>query len=103
MMADSEREIALWCSLLKEHQSYKKEVEQQTIKVDKLVADGAEEWDIKNAVSILIGSAPGLTYGEYIVPTFSIFHTLPPVLNTLVTAVRLVYIRSKWPIWVLVL
>ena len=37
--------------LLKEHQSYRKEVEEQNIKVNKLVADGAEEWDIKNAVS----------------------------------------------------
>ena len=36
--------------LYKEHKSYILEQEQQKIKLDKLVADGAEEWDIKNAV-----------------------------------------------------
>lgn len=34
--------------LAKEHKSYQAEEEQQKIKVDKFVADGAEAWDIKN-------------------------------------------------------
>jgi tubulin-specific chaperone A len=29
---------------------YKKEIDQGVLKRDKFVADGAEEWDIKNAV-----------------------------------------------------
>lgn len=36
--------------LFKEHRSYVLEEEQQKIKVDKFVADGAEDWDIKNGV-----------------------------------------------------
>ena len=36
--------------LFKEHKSYILEEEQQKIKVDKFVADGAEDWDIKNGV-----------------------------------------------------
>lgn len=39
--------------LFKEHKSYVVEEEQQQIKLDKFVANGAEEWDIKNAVSVL--------------------------------------------------
>lgn len=38
-------------SLYKEQKSYVVEAEQQKIKLDKFVADGAENWDIKNAVS----------------------------------------------------
>lgn len=30
---------------------YRNECTQQKLKVDKFVADGAEEWDIKNGVS----------------------------------------------------
>jgi hypothetical protein len=36
--------------LLKEHGSYKDEIVQLQLKHDKFVAEGAEEWDIKNAV-----------------------------------------------------
>lgn len=36
--------------LFKEHKSYILEEEQQKIKLDKFVANGAEDWDIKNAV-----------------------------------------------------
>ena len=36
--------------LFKEHKSYIKEEEQQKVKLDKFIADNAEEWDIKNAV-----------------------------------------------------
>ena len=32
---------------------YRKEVEQNQIRLEKLRADGAEEWDVKNAVRIL--------------------------------------------------
>ena len=42
------------CSLLKELAVYKQEYEDQQRKVDKLVADGAEEWDIKNGVSSVL-------------------------------------------------
>ncbi|EIN14406.1 hypothetical protein PUNSTDRAFT_41634 [Punctularia strigosozonata HHB-11173 SS5] len=35
--------------LLKEHNSYRNEAEQLQLKRDKLIADGAEEWDVKNA------------------------------------------------------
>ncbi|EAU92258.2 hypothetical protein CC1G_00477 [Coprinopsis cinerea okayama7 len=35
--------------LVKENGLYKKEVEQNVAKRDKFIADGAEEWDIKNA------------------------------------------------------
>ncbi|KAF7337647.1 BHLH domain-containing protein [Mycena sanguinolenta] len=36
--------------LKKELELYQKELVDQKIKTDKLIADGAEEWDIKNAV-----------------------------------------------------
>lgn len=36
--------------LYKEQNMYRDEVEAQKLKLDKLVADGAEEWDVKNAV-----------------------------------------------------
>ncbi|KAF7793476.1 hypothetical protein EIP86_004588 [Pleurotus ostreatoroseus] len=36
--------------LYKEHRSYILEEEQQKIKLDKFVAENAEDWDIKNAV-----------------------------------------------------
>ena len=36
--------------LFKEHRSYVLEEEQQKIKLDKFIADNAEDWDIKNAV-----------------------------------------------------
>ncbi|KAI0815356.1 tubulin binding cofactor A-domain-containing protein [Irpex lacteus] len=39
--------------LFKEHKSYVLEEEQQKIKLDKFIADGAEEWDIKNARKML--------------------------------------------------
>ncbi|KAJ7750323.1 tubulin binding cofactor A-domain-containing protein [Mycena metata] len=39
--------------LKKEHELYQKEAVDQKIKQDKLVADGAEEWDIKNAGKML--------------------------------------------------
>ena len=32
---------------------YRKEVEQNQIRLQKLRADGAEEWDVKNAVRVL--------------------------------------------------
>ncbi|KAJ6601370.1 tubulin binding cofactor A-domain-containing protein [Mycena vulgaris] len=35
--------------LKKEHELYQKELVDQKLKKDKLIADGAEEWDIKNA------------------------------------------------------
>jgi len=35
--------------LKKEHELYQKEAVDQKIKKDKLIAEGAEEWDIKNA------------------------------------------------------
>jgi len=36
--------------LAKEHVSYGKEAEELQRKVDNFIADGAEEWDIKNGV-----------------------------------------------------
>lgn len=39
-------------SLFKESDSYRVEAEAQKRKLDRFVADGAEEWDIKNAASI---------------------------------------------------
>ena len=42
--------------LFKEHRSYVLEEEQQKIKLDKFVADGAEDWDIKNAVCARLNS-----------------------------------------------
>ncbi|KAI0348160.1 tubulin binding cofactor A [Trametopsis cervina] len=39
--------------LFKEHKSYVVEEEQQKIKLDKFIANGAEEWDIKNARKML--------------------------------------------------
>jgi tubulin-specific chaperone A len=39
--------------LLKEHNMYRKEAEDQQRKLDKFVADGAEEWDIKNATRMM--------------------------------------------------
>jgi tubulin-specific chaperone A len=36
--------------LLKEHNSYRDEATQNELKANKLVADGADEWDVKNAV-----------------------------------------------------
>ena len=38
---------------MKEVGMYRKEVEQNQIRLQKLRADGAEEWDVKNAVRIL--------------------------------------------------
>ncbi|KAJ7146225.1 tubulin binding cofactor A-domain-containing protein [Mycena epipterygia] len=35
--------------LKKEHELYQKELVDQKLKKNKLIADGAEEWDIKNA------------------------------------------------------
>lgn len=37
--------------LAKEHDYYKKEEEEQKKKLEKFIADNAEDWDIKNAVS----------------------------------------------------
>jgi hypothetical protein len=37
-------------SLFKEHNLYNQEATQQKVKVDKMVADNADEYDIKNAV-----------------------------------------------------
>ena len=45
------------CRLYKEHRSYILEEEQQKIKLDKFVADNAEEWDIKNAVRYISTSS----------------------------------------------
>jgi len=39
--------------LLKEHNLYQKEAEDQKIKLDKFVAEGAEDWDIKNATKMM--------------------------------------------------
>ncbi|KAJ7805212.1 hypothetical protein B0H14DRAFT_2881373 [Mycena olivaceomarginata] len=39
----------VWSSWSKEHELYQKELVDQKIKTDKLVANGAEEWDIKNS------------------------------------------------------
>ncbi|EJD52208.1 tubulin binding cofactor A [Auricularia subglabra TFB-10046 SS5] len=39
--------------LLKELTVYKKELEDQQRKVDQLIADGAEDWDIKNGRNML--------------------------------------------------
>ena len=38
--------------LMKEVGMYRKEVEQNQIRLEKLRADGAEEWDVKNAVRL---------------------------------------------------
>lgn len=43
--------VARPCSLLKELTVYKSELEDQQRKLDKFIADGAEDWDIKNGVS----------------------------------------------------
>lgn len=39
--------------LLKDHQSYQKEEETNKKRLDKFIADGAEDWDIKNAGKVL--------------------------------------------------
>ncbi|KAJ7292855.1 tubulin binding cofactor A [Mycena rebaudengoi] len=39
--------------LRKEYELYQKELVDQKLKKDKLVADGAEEWDVKNADRML--------------------------------------------------
>ncbi|KAG9083027.1 hypothetical protein FS749_006354 [Ceratobasidium sp. UAMH 11750] len=39
--------------LWKEHNMYREEAQQLKIKYDKLVADDADEWDIKNAKKVL--------------------------------------------------
>lgn len=36
---------------MKENGLYRKEAEDLQRKLDKMIADGAEEWDLKNAVS----------------------------------------------------
>jgi tubulin-specific chaperone A len=40
-------------SLLKEHNLYKKETEEQQRRVDKYIADAADEWDLRNQVRCL--------------------------------------------------
>lgn len=40
------------CRLLKEQISYHEEAEAQKRKLDKFIADKAEDWDIKNAVRV---------------------------------------------------
>ncbi|KAI0931463.1 hypothetical protein AcW1_001143 [Taiwanofungus camphoratus] len=47
--------------LAKEHKSYQKEEEQQKRKLDKLLADGAEDWDVKNARLMLAESGKMIT------------------------------------------
>jgi tubulin-specific chaperone A len=51
---------------LKEQISYRKEAEDQQRKLDKFIADKAEDWDIKNAVctllNVLVQSEYLLTY-----------------------------------------
>lgn len=42
------------CRLVKEHNSYRNEVTEMKMKTEKLVAEGGEEWYIKNAVRIVI-------------------------------------------------
>ena len=47
------REYRIGCShhrLFKEHKSYQKEEEDLTRKLNKLIADNGDEWDIKNTV-----------------------------------------------------
>jgi len=39
--------------LMKEHNIYRKEAEDQKRKLDKFVDDGAEDWDIKNATRMM--------------------------------------------------
>ncbi|KAH6916661.1 tubulin binding cofactor A [Coprinopsis sp. MPI-PUGE-AT-0042] len=39
--------------LIKENALYKKEIEQGVLKRDKFIAEGAEEWDIKNAGKLI--------------------------------------------------
>ncbi|KAF8899171.1 tubulin binding cofactor A-domain-containing protein [Infundibulicybe gibba] len=39
--------------VFKEHKTYLKEAEDQQRKLDKFIADGAEEWDIKNATRMM--------------------------------------------------
>ncbi|TFK56495.1 tubulin binding cofactor A [Heliocybe sulcata] len=39
--------------LLKEHTLYKKEADEGKKKVDKLIADGAEGWEVRNAQNLL--------------------------------------------------
>jgi tubulin-specific chaperone A len=39
---------------MKEHNIYRKEAEDQKRKLDKFVDDGAEDWDIKNAVRVMM-------------------------------------------------
>jgi hypothetical protein len=45
--------------LLNEHSSYKDEIVQLQLKHDRLLAEGAEEWDVKNAVCIYLQVAGG--------------------------------------------
>ncbi|EPQ60152.1 tubulin binding cofactor A [Gloeophyllum trabeum ATCC 11539] len=39
--------------LLKEHGLYKKEADEGKMKVDKLIADGAEGWEVRNSQNLL--------------------------------------------------
>nr|GAT61315.1 predicted protein [Mycena chlorophos] len=50
--------------LKKEHDMYLKEVDDLKIKKDKLVADGADEWDVKNATRMLEESQKMITDTE---------------------------------------
>jgi len=50
--------------LSKEHGLYKKEVEEQKKKLDRLKAEKAEEWDIKNAGKMLEESSKMVTDSE---------------------------------------
>ncbi|EGN93194.1 hypothetical protein SERLA73DRAFT_190110 [Serpula lacrymans var. lacrymans S7.3] len=51
------RQLKIKCGatkrLLKEHSLYRKEAEEQKRKHDKMVADGADEWDVRSAAKIL--------------------------------------------------
>ncbi|TDL28137.1 tubulin binding cofactor A [Rickenella mellea] len=47
--------------LIKENQLYRKECVAQKLKVDKFVADGAEDWDIKNGRKMLEESEKMIT------------------------------------------
>ncbi|KAI0778639.1 tubulin binding cofactor A [Trametes elegans] len=47
--------------LYKEHRMYEKEVEQLKVKLDKFVADNAEEWDVKNTRRMIEESSKMIT------------------------------------------
>ena len=50
ILTKRERDDDEWKSLFKEHKLYQDEEAQLKRKLDKFIADNAEDWDIKNTV-----------------------------------------------------